>query len=127
MRAVWTLVTLSLVMGLFAASCAARDPFLAELDAAPRVEGTDKTDVTHVVEKYIPKGARLNESLEFLKSRGFKDYPCTNCRVPEGQVWVIASREQRYKILFSEETRVIIHSDGRQILGVAAWIFLRGI
>ncbi len=100
---------------------------MAEVAKAPRVGGTTQSDIAHIVEKYFPSDMSIETALDALKQKGFKTYPQTGKNVPPGQIWFIASRYESYRVILSEETRVILESDGKKILKSRGWIFLHGL
>ena len=104
-----------------------KDAFLAEVASAPRVGGTDQTNIAHVVEKHIPPGTDLKNALRFLGERGFKIFPYKGKNVPLGQEWFLADKDESYRVILTERTRVIIESDGNKVLNSRGWIFLMGL
>jgi hypothetical protein len=104
-----------------------RDPFLADLARVERPAGKDRANVDDVVTQYIPPGTALQDAFRYLEERGFKVYPYAGKDVPLGQKWYTAVKEQRYRVVFAEKMRMIIESDGNQVLRSRGWIFLVGV
>lgn len=103
------------------------DHFLSEIAAVPRVAGTDKVNISHVVVNHFKAGDLLSTARTKLEKSGFKVISYAGKEVPSGQQWLVAQREDRVRVVLSERTRVIIKSDGRSILSAEGWVFLIGI
>jgi hypothetical protein len=103
------------------------DPFLREIASVPRPAGKDRVSIADITAKYIPEGSELQKAVRYLEVRGFKISRYEGKNVPAGQEWLLAEREERQKLVLAERTRVIIESDGKQVLKTRGWVFLVGI
>jgi hypothetical protein len=79
------------------------------------------------VAKHLPVGTEVQLARTYLKDRGFKEIAYRSREVPVGQTWFVFTRTTRYRVILSEEARVIIESDGARLLKSGGRLFLHGI
>ena len=112
--------------GIFLLGCSGeKDEFLAALANVPRSNVDHKSGVTRVVQEQFPPGSDVKAALLFLERRGFEVFPSKGKHVPPEQKWFIAERRESYRFIHTETIRVIVESDGKQVLNARGIFFLK--